>query len=182
MMTTAATDQLTETIQNLKEVADSALANESPDELSDFEKYVNEVEAFVRETQQAMWANEAKTTISNLEKGQPLSPHDKDVIRAFLVSDAESYLEHENNYADWKREMQRLTDELVRRANVVDRNTIGDLRGVLKDAIRLVPDIRNYLEERQRINKFDEALDSPDPSSRAIIVRLMREQLRSDKR
>ena len=181
-MTTAATDQLTETIRNLHEVAQSALANESTEEFCGFEKYVNEVEAFVRETQQAMWAHEADATIKNLDDGTPLTEGDKDLIRTFLISDAESYLKHENNFGDWKRELKRLTDELVRRANVIDRDTIGDLRGVLKDASRLVPDIRNFLEERQRIQKFEAALDSLDTSSRTMLGRLIREQLKSDKR
>ena len=104
------------------------------------------------------------------------------VIRTFLVADAESYLEHENNYGDWKRELTRLMDDLARRSNMVDRNTIGDMRGVLKDAIRLVPDIRNYLEERERVEKFDNALKTLDEASCDMLARLMKEQLRSQNR
>ena len=73
-------------------------------------------------------------------------------------------------------------DDLVQRANMTDRNTIGDLRGVLKDAIRLVPDIRNYLEERQRVEKFEQALNSLDGPSRDMLARLIKEQLSSPKR
>lgn len=181
-MTTVATDELTETIDGLKEAAEVALRHETAEQFTDFEKHVNQVDAYVREVQQAMWAREAKTTIKNLEKDVPLTPTDKDVIRTFIISDAERYLAHENNYGGWKRELQRLVDDLARRVSTVDRDTIGDLRGVLKDAIRLVPDIRNYLEERQRVERFEHALDSLDGPSCDMLIRLIKEQLNSSKR
>lgn len=181
-MAATATDQLTEIMSNFKQAAEAAIGSESAQEFSEFEKYVSEVAGFVRETQQSMWADEAKAAIKTLERGGRPTPADNDVIRAFLISDAEGYLAHENNYGDWKRELQRLADDLVRRADMVDRSTIGDLRGVLQDAIRLVPDIRNYLEERQRVQKFESALNSLDDQSRKMLANLMREQLRSDKR
>ena len=56
------------------------------------------------------------------------------------------------------------------------------MRGILKDAIRLVPDIRNYADERQRVKKFGQAVDAVDDASRAILVRLIKEQLTSPKR
>jgi hypothetical protein len=181
-MAVAATDQVMDTISALKEAANMALSAENAEQFTDFEKHVNEVEAYVREVQQSMWANEAKNTIKNLEKDAPLTPTDQAVLRAFIVSDAERYLAHENNYGDWKRELQRLMDDLMRRANTVDRDTIGDIRGVLKDAIRLVPDIRNYLEERQRVEKFEQAINVLDGPSRDMLARLIKEQLGSSKR
>lgn len=181
-MPVAATDELTQTIHDLKQAADTALAQESPEGFSNFEKFVNEVEAYVREVQQSMWADQAKHAIRALEKGEVLTGDDRDVIRTFLVSDAERYVYHENNFGDWKRELRRLMDDLVQRSNTVDRDTIGDLRGVLKDGIRLVPDIRNYLEERQRVDKFQQALDTLDQQSTAMLIQLMKEQLKSPKR
>lgn len=181
-MTTVATDNLTDTIHELKEAAEVALSQESAEQFSDFEKHVNEVEAYVREVQQTMWAKEAKATVKNLANNVPLTPTDMQVLRTFIVSDAERYLEHENNYGDWQRELKRLMNDLVQRANMTDRDTIGDLRGVLKDAIRLVPDIRNYLEERQRVEKFEQALNSLDGPSRDMLSRLIKEQLTSPKR
>ena len=72
--------------------------------------------------------------------------------------------------------------DLAQRSSTIDQDSIGDLRGVLIDAIRLVPDIRNYLEERQRVEKLDRALESLDDASREMLTRLMKEQLRSAKR
>lgn len=182
IMTTVATDQLTETIQQLKQAAEEALAAQNAKEFSEFERFVNEVEAFVRETQQSLWGAEAKAVIRKLERGDALQENDKQVIRTFLVSDAEHYLACENNYGDWQLELKRLMTDVSRRANMLDKDSIAELRGVLKDAIRLVPDIRNYLEERERVKKFDSALKSLDQPSRDMLAQLMREQLTHEKR
>lgn len=178
-MPTAGTDQLTETIHSLRDAANTALANESADDFANFERYLSEVEAFVREVQQTMWGDDARATIRRLEKGEPLNDTDHDVIRAFLISDAQGYLAHENNYGDWLRELKRLIDDLETRVNMVDRDSIVDLRGVLRDAIRLVPDIRNYLTEKRRVEKFEQAVDTLDETSRDMLHRILAGKLRS---
>jgi len=181
-MSTVATDQLTETIASLSESAKNIFANDSVDDVESFERYLGEVDAFVREMQQSAWANEAKATIRRLEKGEPLGKADLDLIRAFLVSDADGYLKHENNYGDWRRELTRLMGELSKQANMATRESFADLRGILKDAVRLVPDLRNYLDEKRRVEKFEQALTSLDKPSREMLCRVLREQLMSPKR
>lgn len=181
-MTMVETDQLVDTVQGLQEAAKSALANESAEDFEAFERYLSEVDAFVRETQQSLWASEAQGTVRRLEKGDPLSEQDTNLIRTFLISDADRYLKHENNYHDWLNELKRIVDDLCKQVNTVDRDTIADLRGILKDAVRLVPDIRNYLDEKRRVEKFEQALQNLDKSSRDMLVRVLREQLRSPTR
>ena len=85
-MPTTVNDQLCDTVQNLKDSAQVALANSSADEFASFEKYLSEVEAYVREIHQSMWADEARATIRRLEKGEELNDTDRDVIRAFMIA------------------------------------------------------------------------------------------------
>ncbi len=181
-MTMAGTDQLSDTIHSLRDAATTALANESADDFANFERYLSEVEGYVREVQQTMWADEARATIRRLEKGDPLDRTDHEVIQAFLISDARGYLANENNYPDWVHELNRLIDVLEKQVNTVDRDSITDLRGVLKDAIRLVPDIRNYLAEKRRVEQFERALATLDKTSRDLLHRVLTEQLRSPNR
>lgn len=181
-MALAQTDELIDTIEELVQAADFALSTETGEQLAEFEKHVNEVDAYVREAQQSMWRDQAKITIRSLERGEPLTPNDKDLIETFLISDAEQYLKHENNYEDWKHELKRIMKEVKQRSRTADRNSIGDLRGILKDAVRLVPDIRNYLDERGRVEKCKSALDNLNEPARKLLVQLLREQLKCPKR
>ena len=181
-MTTAATTELADCIATLKQAGENALTNPHVDDFLEIERYLGQLDSMVRETQQAMWSREAKDTIRRLERQEPLTPQDHDVIRTFIVSDAEHYLDQENNFGDWLNEFRRLIDEMGKRANTVDRESIGVLRGVLEDANRLVPDIRNYLEEKQRVQKFDLTQGDLDKQTCQLLARVLKEQLTSSNR
>ncbi len=71
---------------------------------------------------------------------------------------------------------------MARLASEIDRESIGELRGVFKDATRLLPGIHNYLEERRRVERFDLATGSLDATSRDLLVKLLKEQLHSPNR
>lgn len=176
-MATVDTCQLVEQVEAIQQLGAQALKTESADDFDRFEKRLNTLRTAVRETQQAMWASEAEAAILRLESGEPLTDADCEVIRTFLISDAEHYLAVENNYQDWTNELKRLTNDISRRALNLDRAAIGELSGVLKDMVRLVPDIRNYLEEQQRVEKFNVAMHTFDDAARATLARVMREQL-----
>ena len=181
-MTTAATTELADCIATLKQAGENALTNPHVDDFIEIERYLGQLESMVRETQQSLWSREAKDTIRRLERQEPLTPQDHEVIRTFIVSDAEHYLDQENNFGDWLNEFRRLIEEMGKRANTVDRDSIGVLRGVLKDANRLVPDIRNYLEEKKRVQKFDLTQGDLDTQTRELLARVLKEQLTSKNR
>lgn len=181
-MTNAQADQLCETVEALKQAATAALDRQCPDEFEQFEKQLNRFDTALRETQQELWSAEAQTAVEHLESGTALTEADAEVIRTFLVSDAEHFLAVENNFNDWLEELRRLMDDMTRRAEAPGREPWGGLRGVVKDAIRLVPDIRNYLEERRRIEKCNLALHTFDATSRAMLARVLKEQLHSSAR
>ncbi len=176
------TTRINETIDALAQVVGTAIDHECPDEFGLIENKINQLEAFTRECQQEMWAEQAQTAIEHLETSQALTDADIEVIRTFLVADAEHYLAVENNYGDWLTELQRVFDDLSQRASNLDSRSIGEFRGVLKDAIRLIPDIRNYLEDRRRVEKFNVALHTVDSQSRGMLARVLREQLNSPNR
>ncbi len=181
-MPTVDTCQLPDLIDNLNHAAGLALNNQCADSFLTVERQLSELDVGVRELQQAMWADEAKTALKHLQKNLPLTPQDEEVIRAFLISDAERYLTHENNYDERLEELQRLLDDMAKRATHLDREAVADLRGVVKDAVRLIPDIRNYLDERARVDRFEQGLKNLDSSSRDMLVRIMKEQLASPNR
>lgn len=181
-MTTAATSQLAECMETLKKAGEQALSQTNVDDFVEIERYLGQLASMVREQQQAMWSREAKVAIRHLENQEPLTAEDKDVIRAFIISDAEHYINQENNYQDWLNEFRRLIGELTNVCHRIDRESIGVVRGILKDANRLVPDIRNYLEEKQRIRRFDLTQGELDPQTSKLLARVLKEQLTSDTR
>jgi len=182
-MPTTQTNEWAECVDNLRRLTENALRHESADDFSIVEAQINRLDAGVRELQQELWADQARVAIDRLDAGDPLTPQDIDVIRTFLVSDAERYLSLENNFNDWVNELNRLLDDVARRVNRLDdADNVADLRGVLKDAIRLVPDIRHYLDEKNRLERCQQALNTLDQPARELLSRILKEQLASPTR
>lgn len=181
-MSTAAPSALQDTVAELTVAARAALSNQTTEEFEGLEQFLAQVEGYVRELQQSMWSREIKTAISHVEGGSPLTAADQEVIRAFLISDAEHYVALENNFPDWCKELERLLADVTKRVNMVDRGNIAELRAVLKDAQRLLPDIRNYLDEKQRIQRFELALSNLDAPSRKMMGKILREAIDNPKR
>lgn len=141
------------------------------------ERQISKLDILAREAQQSMWAVEVRTAIRRLENNETLSEADLDVVRTFLISDAEQYLALENNFDEWVRELNRLIDDVSHRCSRIDRHNIAELRGVLKDMSRLAPDIRNHLDEERRVLVFHNAVRSLDAAARKSLAHLLREQL-----
>ena len=91
----------------------------------------------------------------NLQSGRELTPEETAAIRALIVGDAEHYLALENNFDDWAAELERITSQIAQTAESADEQNLANLRGMLKDATRLVPTMRAYAEEKRRVEHFD---------------------------
>lgn len=181
-MTTFVVQDLQQIVDRLQQAAAHAVHSASSTDFEQFERQLTTLDSRCRETQQAMWADDARVVIRHLEEGTPLTPADHDVIRAFLISDAEHYLQMENNYQDWISELDRLLHEITQRLASLDRNSVADVRGLIKDAIRLAPSIRNYLDEKNRIERCSQALESLDRKSRELLARILKDDLESTER
>ncbi|MGE0478911.1 MAG: hypothetical protein AB7Q17_00440 [Phycisphaerae bacterium] len=168
---------LSQGVDAIRQMAQEALQNQSAEDMERVEHQIGRLSTLVREAQQALWSADVKMAIRRLEHNEPLGEADLDVIRTFLVSDAEHYLAVENNFEDWRAEFERLLGEVATRVRELDRNSIAELRGVLADLTRLTPDVRNYFDEQNRVRIFEQSMKSLDPETRQTLARLLRDQV-----
>jgi hypothetical protein len=164
-------------IDTVRRLAEEAAASRACEDFETLERHLNRFEANVREAFQALIADHARAAIKRLRSSDPLTPTDHDVIRAFLISDAQAYLKHENDFENWLRELARLTGQIADFAHADTPDALSNLRGIVLDAIRLVPDIRNYLDQQRRVERFERALLEMDATSRKLLAELMSEQV-----
>lgn len=176
------TSKVSEVIEDFKRVSSRAISCDDPAAFEQAEAQLTEIEGYVRELEQAMWADEATLTLDHLENGDALTATDRAVIRTFLVSDAAHYLNQERDFDDWVAELNRLISAMQSESDPVTRENIGELRGMLRDAMRLFPDMRHYVEERNRLARFDCAVEEPDAATRRTLAKIIREQLCSPTR
>ncbi|MBM4286273.1 MAG: hypothetical protein FJ128_13670 [Deltaproteobacteria bacterium] len=134
----------------------------------------------VRELLQKMTARPIRQVVDKLEQNEPLSAEEKHLLRLWMVGDAESYAKAQNDYRAWLEEFRRLTRVVQGRAG--STGSVEDLlalQGILEDANRLAADLRHYLEEKERIARFDAAVENLSPDDCEILVNILKGKLES---
>ena len=139
-----------------------------------------ELEHYLREYLQQLSGDDVKKVINKLKGGGAISPQELDLVRLWLVGDAEYYLQHENNFSDWTKELARLVDQM-NPCNVdkPDVTTVCRFRSILRDASRVIADIMYFVQQKDRVSKFNESTEEIDDEERSILVRLLEQKLRS---
>lgn len=132
----------------------------------------------IRERLQDITSEQILEVLQRLAAGDHPSEEDLDVVRLWIVGDADSYLRQENNFDDWLDEFDRLR-EVVARYEGVDcgESELLELKGILEDAVRVAHDIANYLEKRERVEQFEAAVaerHSWDSAARETLLRILR--------
>lgn len=175
-------DSCVQAVEDLKVLMKSALSGGTAEDYETLEQHVNRLESALRELEQSQLSAPVEQAIKSLSAGRALSPEEQAAVRAIIVGDAESYLKMENNFKEWQAELQRLQSEMERLARSPNADAIHELRGVVKDAARLMPNIRSYAEEKDRLNRFNAAFAQLDDGNRELLVTLLREKLSSSTR
>lgn len=173
---------LTQMVHEFQTFLQSALADKTADSFESLEQRANRFDSFIREMQQVRHANEARAAIRRLEGRDALTDVDRDTIRDLVVGDAAAYLKQENNLKDWLAELQRLGQRVQELSSRADDESVRELRGVVKDAVRLLPNIRSYMEEKQRLDRFNAAIANLDADNRRLLADLLREMMSSTTR
>ncbi len=135
----------------------------------------------VREAAQQKTSSELKEIIEKLQSGLPITTEEVALIKSWIVGDAISYTESENNFEDWLVEYERLEKSLADYENKnCSPEELIDLHGILEDASRISYDFANYLEKKARIRKFESAVASGlDKEGRDILTEMLNEKLQS---
>ena len=142
---------------------------------------VDELSVVFREQIQEMTQDDIKVIINKLKEGQEISTADKDKIRLWMVGDAEYYIKMQNNFGDWEKELDRIMSDIPKyKIDNPDTNSLSQLAAVLRDASEVLGDIYYYLQEKERVENFAEAIEDLDNDERSTLVRLLEQKMRSE--
>ena len=138
------------------------------------------LEHSLREKMQEDTRGEMEGIIRSLERGGELSARDKELIRVWMVGDAESYMTVENNLGDWTEELKRLLDRVASaRGRELSPAQLTELQAIVRDALRTAADIHYYQEQRVRVECFRDATADWSPDDKKILARMLRSKLES---
>lgn len=120
---------------------------------------LSELSGALREMHQAMTKKQMKQIIQKLDKNQPLAQEEIELIREWIIGDAESYITLEKNFNAWLSLFTRLVKELEEVYHEdINPQKVLELGGLTQIASKLIPSIIYYISEKERVAAFDRAV------------------------
>jgi hypothetical protein len=145
---------------------------------------VGQLDAQARETLQARLNEHLWPVVAKLENGDSLAAAEQDMLQTLLVGDAKSYVKNEDRVESWKREIERLAEEIRRlqASGLNELSSLTRLQALCREAMRILPDLAFFYEEKERARRFDEAMRGAiDRDTRRTLANLIKEMLASEK-
>ena len=81
----------------------------------------------------------------------------------------------EADFSDWQEEFRRLTGMIESYAGQDDSpQNLVEVHGVLEDAIRVAADLAFFLEEKDRVERFNAAINNLTPDDAKFLADMLR--------
>jgi hypothetical protein len=169
-----------ESLAGIGRIFSEAASYASADKFSEGAMALVKARNAIREELQEMTAAAMKPIIAKLRKNQPLSGEEKELIRLWIVGDAAGFTKKESDFREWLEEFKRLGEAI----QGVDQtpNSLPemlDLHGNLEEAVRLAGDIQFFLEEKERVGRFEQAIQNLSASDADLLAGILQEKLSS---
>ena len=152
------------------------------------EGYFNKVTAplvslgdYLREQMQAETSEKISMIINNLKSDEEMTESDLMLIRLWIVGDAASYVQMENDYQKWLEELNRLFGVIEEiKGQELSLENMYKLQGTARDAIRVIGDIVFFKQQQERINKFENASKNLNPANKLALAKILKQKLESE--
>lgn len=138
------------------------------------------VEDNIREQIQEDSSEQMSEIIAKLAGDASINQSEMQLIRLWMLRDAESYMTMENDFPNWLREFNRLRsvlDELHRQT--ISLEVMGKLSGTIRDILRVIADISFFISEKDRVKKFEAASRELSRENKAALVEILTQKLNS---
>jgi hypothetical protein len=130
----------------------------------------------LREGYQASIQSQVGGLIDKLGTDASLTSSELATIESFIVGDAEAYTRLENNFDEWVAELARLVGVLGGMSSSLQGSAWLDALGEVEDAHRVLNDICNYLQQKERVTRFRKTVaDGLTPERRQMLIEILKE-------
>ena len=138
------------------------------------------VEGYLREQMQAETSKKISKIINELESDGEITESDLMLIRLWMVGDASSYVQMENDYKQWLEELNRLFSVIEElKGQDLSLENMFKLQGTARDAIRVMGDIVFFKQQQDRINKFENASKNLNSENKVFLSKILKQKLES---
>jgi hypothetical protein len=177
-MLTPVTDSINETVSRARQ----CLVNENSEGYEALDSLFRRLEVIAREVFQDRLRSDYQTLVEKLEKGRVLTADEQNTLELLIIGVARTYLQMESDFSAWKTKVDSLARDLEALAASGADSTDALLRvqSICLEAKTVLPELTNYLRERERIERFENSLRSSlGVESGQLLADVVREMLQS---
>jgi hypothetical protein len=130
---------------------------------------------------QAATAKQLAPLITSLKADGPIAPADLELIRLWMVGDAEYYVRAESDFPGWVAELDRLLGVLRQlRSEAVTPSAMARMEATVRDALRVASDIAFFREQEERVRSFQKDIKQLTREDKQTLAGLLERKLRSE--
>ena len=173
--------KIQEAVDTINQSFNEAAAKQDGGSFNKLSMMLSEFDAGLREYIQEATKNDILKIIEKMHSNHDLSSQDLSFIRTWIIGDAESYANEENNVEDWNAELKKLVQRINEFKNT-DLSVSGasSLRALLLDAMRTAGNIAFFLQQKERVAKFTSSVGELDGDERLLLTQILVSKLKSD--
>jgi hypothetical protein len=139
------------------------------------------LEGELREQIQGATEGPVTELIHTLRADGPIAPPDLELIRLWVVGDAEYYVKMENDFPAWMIELERLMGVLQSLSReAVTPATMAKLAATVRDALRVSSDIVFYRQQEERVRSFQDTTARMTRDDKKYLADILAQKLSSD--
>ncbi len=165
-------------IKGISQMMREAAARNTSEEFGQVANDLVKIKEKVQKAIQVQTAPAIRAIIHKLEQNQPLTSEEKEAVKLWVVGDAEGFVEMEDTLREWQEEYQHLT------AAIQDFEPKGEsvqdlvsVHGLMEDAIQVADDLAHFLEDKERLERFEKAINDLDAVGSKFIAQLLKSEL-----
>lgn len=177
--------ELAAQIESVLEEAEEAFSRETAQEYEQFKLRVATLKDMARERAQRKLKDEYREIVSKLENGDRLMGSERKLVKMLICGEADSYVNTEEDVDHWREDLETTVDRIdsLSRNELEDPEKLMQLQAYCKDAMKVLPDITNFLRDRERVERFEQTIEGDvDEESGRILAEVLRDKMTSEYR
>jgi hypothetical protein len=177
-MFTPVSDSIQETVARARQ----CLAHENSEAYEALDSLFRRLEVVAREVLQDKLRGDYQGLVEKLEKGRVLTADEQSTLELLIIGVARTYLQMEPDFPTWKIKVDGLARELeaLQASGVESADALLRVQGICLEAKAVLPELTNYLRERERVERFENSMRSSlGVESGQLLADVVREMMQS---
>ena len=113
--------------------------------------------------------------VRKLKEGSALTPDDMATLRSLVVGDADYYIKYDDDFDRSRSELLKIVEQIRQlQSNEPDAATLMHVAVLCREATTLLAATEHYLEQKERVRRFEDATRGPlDREAARALARLI---------